>query len=200
MASKYGYMAKIGADTSGLTAALSDIENSLKNTSAELKAVNAGLKLDGGENTENLKNKFDLLGTAIESTKNKLEQLRSAEEAVKKAAESGDISASEQKKYQQEIANTESRLRQYEQELANTKLQLDNAGKSTDDATKETKELEKAVDNAGKSAVGFGDIFKANILSDVVMSGLRRLKDEFVDFAKQGIELASNLSEVQKYP
>ena len=197
MASKYGYMAKIGADTSGLTAALSDIENSLKNTSAELKAVNAGLKLDGGENTENLKNKFDLLGTAIESTKNKLEQLRSAEEAVKKAAESGDISASEQKKYQQEIANTESRLRQYEQELANTKLQLDNAGKSTDDATKETKELEKAVDNAGKSAVGFGDIFKANILSDVVMSGLRRLKDEFVDFAKQGIELASNLSEVQ---
>lgn len=197
MASKYGYMAKIGADTSGLTAALSNVENSLKNTSAELKAVNAGLKLDGGENTENLKNKFDLLGTAIESTKNKLEQLRSAEEAVKKAAESGDISASEQKKYQQEIANTESRLRQYEQELANTKLQLDNAGKSTDDATKETKELGKAVDDAGKSAVGFGDIFKANILSDVVMSGLRRLKDEFVDFAKQGIELASNLSEVQ---
>ena len=197
MASKYGYMAKIGADTSGLTAALSDIENSLKNTSAELKAVNAGLKLDGGENTENLKNKFDLLGTAIESTKNKLEQLRSAEEAVKKATESGDISASEQKKYQQEITNTESRLRQYEQELANTKLQLDNAGKSTDDATKETTELGKAVDNAGKSAVGFGDIFKANILSDVVMSGLRRLKDEFVDFAKQGIELASNLSEVQ---
>lgn len=197
MASKYGYMAKIGADTSGLTAALSDVENSLKNTSAELKAVNAGLKLDGGENTENLKNKFDLLGTAIESTKNKLEQLRSAEEAVKKATESGDISASEQKKYQQEITNTESRLRQYEQELANTKLQLDNAGKSTDDATKETTELGKAVDNAGKSAVGFGDIFKANILSDVVMSGLRRLKDEFVDFAKQGIELASNLSEVQ---
>lgn len=197
MASKYGYMAKIGADTSGLTAALSDIENSLKNTSAELKAVNAGLKLDGGENTENLKNKFDLLGTAIESTKNKLEQLRSAEEAVKKATESGDISASEQKKYQQEITNTESRLRQYEQELANTKLQLDNAGKSTDDATKETTELGKAVDNAGKSAVGFGDIFKANILSDVVMSGLRRLKDEFVDFAKQGIELASDLSEVQ---
>ncbi len=197
MASKYGYMAKIGADTSGLTAALSDIENSLKNTSAELKAVNAGLKLDGGENTENLKNKFDLLGTAIESTKNKLEQLRSAEEAVKKAAESGDISASEQKKYQQEITNTESRLRQYKQELANTKLQLDNAGKSTDDATKETTELGKAVDNAGKSAVGFGDIFKANILSDVVISGLRRLKDEFVDFAKQGIELASDLSEVQ---
>ena len=197
MASKYGYMAKIGADTSGLTAALSDVENSLRNTSAELKTVNQGLKLEGGQSVENLGKKYDLLGEAVEQTKSKLEQLRQAEEAISQAAAVGTITVTEQKKYQQEIANTESRLRQYEQELANTKLQLDNAGKSTDDATKETTELGKAVDNAGKSAVGFGDIFKANILSDVVMSGLRRLKDEFVDFAKQGIELASDLSEVQ---
>ncbi|MGN0598647.1 MAG: hypothetical protein ACI4JK_02030 [Oscillospiraceae bacterium] len=197
MASKYGYMAKIGADTSGLTAALSDVENSLRNTSAELKAVNQGLKLEGGENTENLKNKYDLLGTAIENTKKKLEQLKSAEEAVNQAAANGTISVTEQKKYQQEITNTESRLRQYEQELANTRLQLQNAEKSTDELTDETKKLGNSMDDAGKSAATFGDVFKANVLSDIVMSGLRRLKDEFVDFAKEGIELASDLSEVQ---
>lgn len=197
MASKYGYMAKIGADTSGLTAALSDVENSLRNTSAELKAVNQGLKLKGGENTENLKNKYDLLGTAIENTRKKLEQLKSAEEAVNQAAERGDISTSEQRKYQQEIANTESRLKQYKQELANTKTQLDKAEKSTGELSDETKNLENSIDRAEKSASTFGDVFKANVLSNIVMDGLRKLKDEFVDFAKQGIELASNLSEVQ---
>lgn len=197
MASKYGYMAKIGADTSGLTAALSDVENSIRNTSAELKAVNQGLKLEGGENTENLRTKYDLLGTAIENTRKKLEQLKSAEEAVNQAAERGDISASEQRRYQQEIANTESRLRQYGQELSNTQVQLENASRSTDEMTDETRELENSMDSAGKSAATFGDIFKANILSDIVMDGLRKLKDEFVDFAKQGIELASDLSEVQ---
>lgn len=197
MASKYGYMAKIGADTSGLTAALSDVENSLRNTSAELKAVNQGLKLEGGENTENLKNKYDLLGTAIENTQKKLEQLKSAEEAVNQAAQSGNISTNEQRKYQQELANTESRLKQYKQELANTKVQLDNASRSTDEMTDETRELGNAVEEAGKSTISFGDIFKANVLSDIVMDGLRNLKDEFVDFAKQGIELASDLTEVQ---
>lgn len=197
MASKYGYMAKIGADTSGLTAALSDVENSLRNTSAELKAVNQGLKLEGGQNAENLGKKFDLLGEAVEQTKSKLEQLKKAEEALNQAAAVGTITVTEQKRYQQEIANTESRLRQYEQELANTKLQLQNAEKSTEELSDETKKLENSMDGAGKSAATFGDIFKANVLSDIVMSGLRRLKDEFVDFAKQGIELASDLTEVQ---
>lgn len=197
MASKYGYMAKIGADTSGLTAALSDVESSLRNTSAELKAVNQGLKLEGGQNAENLGKKFDLLGEAVEQTKSKLEQLKKAEESLNQAAAVGTITVTEQKRYQQEIANTESRLRQYEQELANTKLQLENTEKSTGELSDETKQLENSMESAGKGAATFGDIFKANILSDIVMSGLRRLKDEFVDFAKQGIELASNLSEVQ---
>lgn len=197
MASKYGYMAKIGADTSGLTAALSDVESSLRNTSAELKAVNQGLKLEGGQNAENLGKKFDLLGEAVEQTKSKLEQLKKAEEALSQAAAVGTITVTEQKKYQQEIANTESRLRQYEQELINTKLQLENTEKSTDELSDETKKLGNSMDDAGKSAATFGDVFKANVLSDIVMSGLRRLKDEFVDFAKEGIELASDLSEVQ---
>ncbi len=126
MAGKYGYMAKIGADTSGLTAALSTVETSLRNTSAELKAVNEGLKLDGGENEENLKNKFELLQSAIENTKIKLEKLRSVEESVGKAKADGDISEGVFRQYQNEISTTESSLRQYEQLLKNTQLQLDN--------------------------------------------------------------------------
>lgn len=394
MAGKYGYMAKIGADTSGLTAALSDAERSLRNTSAELKAVNEGLKLEGGENAENLTAKFKLLESAIEDTKTKLEGLKSVEQDVNNAAGNGDISSSALRQYQNEVSATESSLRQYEQLLKNTQLQLDNlngvqqesndtmqssaeiadlvhramerytggsssaasaaesesnalddvaesAGKasaamekvvniknvqydtsaidyienygkavettvtaydkykassaevdeaikkltteygqldkaltanadsevlalqkkqvknelieaerlkleklesqyksmrsavdsgdigaeqfrefereientkqkleeltkvngeasdSTEELGNSAKELGNEIDDAGKKAASFGDIFKANVLSDVVMSGIRKLKNEFVDFAKEGIELASDLTEVQ---
>lgn len=394
MAGKYGYMAKIGADTSGLTAALSTVETSLRNTSAELKAVNEGLKLDGGENAENLTSKFELLQSAIADTETKLEKLRSVEEAVNSAASNGDISSSALRQYQNEVNNTESSLRQYEQLLKNTQLQLNNlngvqeaandtmqssseiadlvhramerytggassaasaanseseafdkvaetankastamekivnvksvqydqsaidyienygkavettttaydryksstnetnaaikqleaeygqldkalasnaesevlalqkkqvknelieaersklqklesqyhsmriamdsgdigaeqfreyereldntvqrlgeltkknedASDSTEELGNSTKELGNQIENAGQKAVTFGDIFKANILSDLVMDGVRKLKDEFVDFAKEGIELASDLTEVQ---
>ncbi len=319
MAGKYGYMAKIGADTSGLTAALSTVETSLRNTSAELKAVNEGLKLDGGENAENLTSKFELLQSAIADTETKLEKLRSVEEAVNSAASNGDISSSALRQYQNEVSNTESSLRQYEQLLKNTQLQLDNlnrvqqesndtmqssttaydkykassaevdeaikkltteygqldkalasnaesevlalqkkqvknelieaersklqklesqyhsmrsamdsgdigaeqfreyereldntvqrlgeltkknedASDSTEELGNSTKELGNQIENAGQKAVTFGDIFKANILSDLVMDGVRKLKDGFVDFAKEGIELASDLTEVQ---
>lgn len=319
MAGKYGYMAKIGADTSGLTAALSTVETSLRNTSAELKAVNEGLKLDGGENAENLTSKFELLQSAIADTETKLEKLRSVEEAVNSAASNGDISSSALRQYQNEVSNTESSLRQYEQLLKNTQLQFDNlnrvqqesndtmqssttaydkykassaeaneaikkltteygqldkalasnaesevlalqkkqvknelieaersklqklesqyhsmrsamdsgdigaeqfreyereldntvqrlgeltkknedASDSTEKLGNSTKELGNQIENAGQKAVTFGDIFKANILSNLVMDGVRKLKDEFVDFAKEGIELASDLTEVQ---
>ena len=394
MAGKYGYMAKIGADTSGLTAALSTVETSLRNTSAELKAVNEGLKLDGGENEENLTSKFELLQSAIADTETKLEKLRSVEEAVNSATFNGDISSSALRQYQNEVSNTESSLRQYEQLLKNTQLQLNNlngvqevandtmqssseiadlvhramerytggasstasaanseseafdkvaetadkastamekivnvksvqydqsaidyiknygkavettttaydkykastaetneaikqleaeygqldkalasnaesevlalqkkqvknelieterykleslenqyksmrsavdsgdigaeqfrefereieatkqqleeltktygdAANSTEELGNSTKDLGNQIENAGQKAVTFGDIFKANILSDVVMDGASELKDEFVDFAKEGIELASDLTEVQ---
>ena len=68
MASKYGYMATIGADTSGLTAALKNIENDTKNISRELKQVNEGLKFDPSS-IENMASKSELLSKAIEKTK-----------------------------------------------------------------------------------------------------------------------------------
>lgn len=197
MASKYGYMAKIGADTSGLTQALTDVENKMRNISAELKTVNEGLKLDDGNSAENLSKKYDLISQAIEQTKQKLDQLKSAEEAVNNAVKNGDMSTEQQKKYKREIENTESQLRRYEQELKNTQGQLDKTEKETSDVTEETRRLENAVEGAGKRAVDFGDIFKGNFLGNLAADGVRKLADSFVDFAKEGIELASDLTEVQ---
>ena len=109
MASKYGYMAKIGADTSGLQDALKSVEADARNITAELRAVNEGLKFDPG-NTNLLNRRYELLAESIDNTRKKLEQLKSAEDAVNAAVARGDISVAEQQRYQREIANTESTL------------------------------------------------------------------------------------------
>ncbi len=196
MASKYGYMAKIGADTSGLTEALKDVEADTRNISAELKAVNDALRFDG-TNVENLQNKFDLTSDAIENTKKKLENLRLVEEKVNEAASNGDISEKEQKAYQREIANTESRLRQYQTELATTAARLKAAANDTEDVSSETKQLEDTLENAGSGVINFGDLLKSNIAGDLIADGLRMAAGEVKDFISKGIELASDLTEVQ---
>ena len=195
-ASKYGYMATIGADTSGLTAAMHEIDNNAKNISRELKAVNEGLKLDDS-NTEGLKSKMDLLSQTIEATKDKLEKLKSAQNDMDRALSNGKITSTQYAAYQRDIANTSSALRVYEQELRNTQTQLKNVEDSTANAKKETQNFDDSVENAGQKVVSFGDILKANLLSDAIASGVRKLTSEFVDFAKESIEVASDLTEVQ---
>lgn len=195
-ASKYGYMATIGADTSGLTAAMHEIDNNAKNISRELKAVNEGLKLDDS-NTEGLKSKMDLLSRAIEATKDKLEKLKTAQNDMDRALSDGKITSTQYDTWQRDIANAASQLRVYEQELKNTQTQLKNVEDSTANAKKETQNFDDSVENAGQKVVSFGDILKANLLSDAIASGVRKLTSEFVDFAKESIEVASDLTEVQ---
>lgn len=197
MKSKYGFMAKIGVDTSGVIKAVDELENKLKDSKTELKYINESLKLDDGNNLAELGQKFETLAEIIKNTRTKLEQLKKSENDVQKAFESGKITESQYSKYKREVEATESSLKQYESQLNATEKQIERAGKSTDNLKDDTKDLKNEIKNAEKSAADFGDVFKANILSDVVMTGVRRLADEFVNFARQGVELASSLSEVQ---
>ena len=123
MASTYGYMAKIGADTSDLQRGLKDINSSLKATDSELYKVQKSIKSAqqaGTDRSDLLKQKEDVLKDAISETSQKLEQLRSIEEQVKNAANSGNISAQNYRDYQREVANTEAQLRQYQNQLLQT--------------------------------------------------------------------------------
>lgn len=196
MASKYGYMAKIGADTSGLQNALKNVEADARNISAELRAVNEGLKFDPG-NTDLLKQKQDLLAQSIENTSQKLEKLKSVQEDVNKAVENGDLSVTEQQRYTREIANTESQLRRYQTELNSTQTKINSAEKETEELRKATKEFADTADEAGEQVVDFGDILGANIAGNLIADGLREAGSAVKEFIVDGIEFASNLNEVQ---
>lgn len=210
MSRKYGYMATIGADTSGLVAALKEVENANQALNSKAGALKEALRFDP-KNIELLQQNFDLLSDRISNTETKLNSLKEIEDKVTAARDKGDMSESQYAEYKRQIEATTAKLQVYQIQLSTAKKKLDDQKNAQQENTKELQASEKAVgelgnsveklgdkiDNAGQQTISFGDIFKANILSDAVMSGIRKLTDGFVDFAKNGIELASDLSEVQ---
>lgn len=106
--------------------------------------------------------------------------------ANKKFGETDDITL----KWKQAVNEANAELNRMEKEMRET-------GNATDDFGKE-------LESGGKKAISFGDVLKANILSDAIVSGFRALGgairsavSEFKEFAKSGIEVASDLEEVQ---
>lgn len=72
------------------------------------------------------------------------------------------------------------------------------------DATTSLNRMKNGMNSAKKSSTMFGSVLKANLLSDVIMSGLQSLGNllqnaarKFADFVKDGISYASDLEEVQ---
>lgn len=72
------------------------------------------------------------------------------------------------------------------------------------DATTSLNRMQNGMSSAEKTSTTFGSVLKANLLSDVIMSGLQSLGNllqdaarKFADFVKDGISYASDLDEVQ---
>lgn len=117
---QYGYMAKIGADTSGLQSALKDLHSQLSSIDREINSTNKSIKAAeaaGTSSFEMLSQKSTVLLDAVAATETKLRDLRSVEEQMKTAVANGSVTAEQYREYQREISNTESQLRSYQNQL-----------------------------------------------------------------------------------
>lgn len=144
MAKNYGYLAKIGIDTSDMQAGLKSLNSSLAATDREINATNKAIKAaaDAGiDSTELYRQKQEELTSAIGETQEKLNALKSVQDKMYQAMQNGDISAEQYRDYQREISNTEARLRNYEAELRNTQ----EAERNTANQSKELTEKMDAV-------------------------------------------------------
>ena len=188
--------------TEGLGGTLSNLNNIGKEFDSELKEINTTLKNGGG--AEILEQKYNVLSSAIENTQNKLNALKSAEQNMNAGIKNGTITEDQQRSFQRELDSTANKLTRYQNELESVRNAIDSMGNSTDEATDEIENMSDEIDDlgdsieaAGKQTVTFGDLLKANILSDLISSGINKIKNGVADFVKQGIELASDLTEVQ---
>ena len=109
----------IGADTTRLGQALSDVESKSKSIQQELRQVERLLKFDPS-NTTLLAQKQQLLAQQIENTSEKLNRLKSVQQQVNEQYQRGEISEGQYRAFQREIEKTEGQLRSLQSRLDET--------------------------------------------------------------------------------
>lgn len=174
--SSFGGSVKLSGE-SEYRKALKEITSSLKEVSSELKLTN--VQFANGEKTvKEAKSTYDNTNNTIKEQREKVNNLR---EALNKA----------EKEYG---ANNE-KVKSFKTQLNNAETQLASMENQTDKSTKELKDMKKGFDDAGGGALKFGDILKANILSEAIVSGVKKLGSVvkelgslFIQVGKQALE------------
>jgi len=173
-----GITIELGADTSGLSKALKEINSDIGKTAKDLKDVEKLLKLDP-KNTELLEQKQRLLNDRIGETKTKLDALKQAQNQVDLSTEEG------QRQYDaltREIASCEAEMKQLEAQAKETNSTVEKIGA----AGEKLKDLGSKVSDVGRNltthvtapiaAAGAGAI-KAASDFETAFTGVRKTVD-----------------------
>lgn len=151
----------IGAETTGLSKALADVNKQSRDIQSELKNVERLLKLDPS-NTTLLAQKQKLLGDAVAATREKLDRLKAAQEQVNQQFAKGDISEGKYRAFQREIVATEIQLKKLEQQGQETKRSLADLGTS--------------MQNTGNNLRSTGQNLTLGVTAPIVAAGAAAVK------------------------
>ena len=192
MANIKGITIEIAGDTSKLAKALDQSKSALVSTSKELREVNKLLKLDPS-NVTLLSQKQTLLAKAIEDTRSRLSQLK---ELQQKFGNQASLTEEQKEKYrllEREIAQCEGQLKNYEKQQNDVNNSIDNVNNG-----QPFEEVSKDIDDAGKSALKTGDIIKANLISQAIISGVKKLGQAFKSVANSLDEWSNKASALKE--
>lgn len=182
-----GITVEIGGDTQGLSKALSGVNKEIRTTQSQLKDVERLLKLDP-DNTELLRQKYQLLNGEIETTEEKLDSLRQAEKQVQQQFERGEVSQDQYNGLQREIIATEQALGRLQGEAKDTQRRIDRIDEDPiEDVEKAADDAGDALRDAGKDASTFGDMLKAGAIVEGVSSlldSMSQLAEETKEYQK----------------
>lgn len=173
--------------------AISDVNSSMRVLKSELKAVSA--EFDGNANSvDALNKKNEVLNKQQKEQEKAIKLLRGALESATK--EFGENSKQAQN-WQIKLNNAQAQLSKLNKEIDNNDKHLKEAKSSTDKTAKSIDEFGKEVKEAQGETKIFGDVLKANLASDAIFEGVKKLGSLMVDMIKDSKDLASDLLEVQ---
>lgn len=154
---------------------LNNIIQQSKTLASEMKAVTSAF--DKNDNSqEKLAAQSAVLTKQIETQEQRIEQLKKGLAAS--AKEFGEADTRTQK-WKQAVNDATS-------ELNNMRSNLKGLDTSVDDTA-------DSLDDAADSALSFGDVLKANVLSQAIVNGVKELASAFKDFAVSAIESAADV-------
>ena len=156
MASSFGGTVKLTGE-SEYRKALRDITSNLKEVSSELKLTNAQFT-SGDKTVKDTKIAYNNMNTTIQEQKEKINSLRTALSEAEK-----------------EYGSNNEKVKAFKTQLNNAETQLVQMENTTGKNNKELEKMKNGFDEAGQGAIKFGDLLKANILSDVIVGGMKAL-------------------------
>ena len=166
--------------------ALRDITSNLKLVSSELKLANTEFST-GDKTVKQTKASYDNMNKTMQDQKSKVNELR---EILSKMEKEYGSNSDKVKDFRTQLNNAENKLNQMEE--------------ATNKSTKELREMQKGFSGAGDGALQFSDILKANILGDVIFSGLKELGNlakeigsTFVNIGKQALDSYADFEQLE---
>ena len=178
-----------------------ELQNALKQLNAEYKVLEAQTKALTAEYDRNGDEQGKLTALSaqyskeIENQEHQQEMLSEAiAESADKYGENHEITLKWQRALYESQAIVESlrkKLDDTESTLQDAGSQMDDFADSMDDAEAEMGDLADGMDDAGDAALDFGDVLKANLLSNAISAGIGKLKDVVTDFADGMVEEAA---------
>lgn len=144
---------------------------------------------------DNSKIKKELKDTkaAVKNTTDSISEMTDALEDISGASDNFDDIA----KSAEEAAKAVSNISTAAESFENITKNAEGAEEAVADVAKETDNLGDSIKNAGQQTVTFGDLLKANLLSDYIQKGISKFANGFWSFLQNGVDLASQLQEVQ---
>lgn len=206
----YDIGVRLGVDgEQAFRSSINAINANIKSMGSELKAVTAQFAKNA-DSEEALTAKNQVLAKSIAATKDKIsvldKQLERQAEKLRELGKAADEAAAAHGKDSEEalraqnaynnqakaVAKLQDQLNGAKAELAGMENAVRDNQEAIDGLGREVEDAGEAMDEAGRSAVSFGDILKANIISDLVVDGIRRITDGLKDFARFSLESGMN--------
>lgn len=161
--------------------AISQISNNLKVLSSEIKLSASEFKKSDNE-METAKNKSKSLNQQIDM---QIQTILGLRDALYNAEKGYGENSKQATKWQIELNNAKAKLNDLTHELEDNEQNISKMENSLNNDTKELKEFEEAERKAGNSAITMGDLIKANIISETIMSGLKSLGNILINVTRQ---------------
>lgn len=159
---------------------IKQINENMKTLGTEMKAVAS--QFDKNDNsTTALTEKNKVLNKQIDEQKNKLLELQKGlATASEKYGENDKVTQGWRRAVNQATAD----LNNMEHELKNNTETMEKAKNPADDLGKEIKQVGDHAEDAGKKAFTMGDMIKANLISEAIISGVKALGSAIISVAK----------------
>lgn len=168
---------------------INNITIAQRTLATEMQAVTSAYDKND-KSQENLTSQNQVLTKQIEAQKQKLDLLRDGlAAAAQKYGENDKVTQG----WQQSVNKATVDLNKMERQLQENNDVLNKVDDATDDATGGMKDFENSVKDAGDESTRFADVLKANLLSQAIIDGVKKLADSAKDMVKTFIESAATV-------